>query len=420
MTETASTSRTNLKVNGNRLWASLMDMAQIGPGVAGGNNRQALTTEDGEARRLLADWCQDIGLTVRTDRLGNMFARREGTEPDLDPVFVGSHLDTQPTGGKYDGVLGVLAALEAMRVLTESGVATRRPIVLVNWTNEEGTRYTPPIGGSSGYVGRFDVDHILDQCDAKGLRFRDELARIGWLGDERVGARPMHAYLELHIEQGPLLEAEGLDIGVVTHGQGTRWIEGVITGRDAHTGSTPMTMRRNAARGLARLIDLANDIAMAHAPDAVGTIAHVVVEPNSPNVIPGRIVFTADFRSHRLDVLTAMQDRFEREAAELCAALDLAFSSTISGSYDPPEFDPRAVAAVRDAAEQHGYAWRDMVSGAGHDASIIAATAPAAMVFCPCVGGLSHNEAEEITPQWAEAGANVLLGAAVALADSTG
>lgn len=418
MTATTPHSRSNLAVNGDRLWNSIMEIAKISPGVAGGNNRQTLTDGDGEARQLLADWCGELGLTLGVDRLGNMFARREGTEPELDPVFVGSHLDTQPTGGKYDGVLGVLAGLEIMRVLAESGAVTRRPIVLVNWTNEEGTRFTPPIAGSSAYIGRFDVDWLHDQRDARGLRLGDELARIGWLGDEPVSARRMHCYLELHIEQGPILEAEGLDIGVVTHGQGTRWIEGVIVGRDSHAGSTPMTMRRDAARGLARLIDLANDIAMAHAPNAVGTIAHIDVVPNSPNVIPGRVVFTADFRSHRVDILEEMQARFEREAAELCAQLDLGFSSKVTGAYDPPAFDPRVVSEVRGAAERFGYGWREIVSGAGHDASLIATVAPAAMVMCPCVGGLSHNEAEEITPQWAEAGANVLLGAAVALADA--
>ena len=403
----------NLRVDSGRLWQSLMDMAEIGPGIAGGNNRQALTDADGAARRLLARWCEDAGLTLTTDGLGNMFARREGTRPELDPVCIGSHLDTQPTGGRYDGVLGVLAALEAIRVMNAHEVVTRRPIVLVNWTNEEGTRFAPPIMGSSVFAGRYTLDEVHDSRDAEGLRLGDELARIGWHGEAPVGAQPMHCYFELHIEQGPVLETAGDEIGVVTHGQGNRWIEGTITGRDAHTGSTPMDMRRDAARGLARLIDLANEIAMDNAPDAVGTIAHADLHPNSRNVIAGKVVFTADLRSHRPDVLARMQARFEQEAAEACAALDLGFDSRIVGSYEPPVFDPGCVAAVRNAAERGGYAWRDLVSGAGHDASVINTVVPAAMVMCPCVGGLSHNEAEEITPRWAEAGANVLMHAAL-------
>jgi N-carbamoyl-L-amino-acid hydrolase len=408
--------RANLAVDGARLWESLMEMATIGPGVAGGNNRQTLTDADGEARRLFARWCEALGMTLATDRIGNMFALRPGTEPGLDPVCLGSHLDTQPTGGKYDGVLGVLAALEAVRAMDEHGIATRRPILIANWTNEEGTRFTPPIMGSSVFAGRYTLEEVCDSRDAAGLRLGDELARIGWQGEAEPGRQPMHCYLELHIEQGPILEAEGREIGVVTHGQGTRWIEGRIAGRDAHTGSTPMGMRRDAARGLARLIDLAHDIATAHAPNAVGTIARIDVRPNSTNVIPGEVVFTADFRSHLPDVLQGMQARFEAEAPAACAALGLGFESRVTGAYDPPEFDPRLVGEIRAAADRLGYRWRDMVSGAGHDASVLNEVVPSAMIMCPCVGGLSHNEAEEITPAWAEAGANVLLHAALALA----
>jgi N-carbamoyl-L-amino-acid hydrolase len=416
MSEPTDPTRANLLVDGARLWDSLMAMAKIGPGVAGGNDRQTLTDADGAARRLFARWCEAEGLSLSTDRIGNMFARREGAEPELDPVCLGSHLDTQPTGGKYDGVLGVLAALEAVRVLNEHGVTTRRPILIANWTNEEGTRFTPPIMGSSVHAGRYELDWIHDRRDAAGLRVGDELARIGWLGDAPVGALRMHGYFELHIEQGPILEAEDCEIGVVPHGQGTRWIEGTISGQDAHTGSTPMGMRRDSARGLARLIDLAHDIAIAHAPDAVGTIAHVEVHPNSPNVIPGRIVFTADFRSHVPAILEDMQARFERAAPEACASLGLGFESRVTGAYDPPTFAPELVDAVRGAADRLGYRWREIVSGAGHDASVLNAVVPAAMIMCPCVGGLSHNEAEEITPGWAEAGANVLLHAALTIA----
>lgn len=410
--------RANLSIDSDRLWASLMEMAKIGPGVAGGNNRQALTDADGEARRLFADWCAELGLDLTTDGIGNMFALRAGTDPALDPVCIGSHLDTQPTGGKYDGVLGVLAALEAVRVLEDRNIETRRPILIVNWTNEEGTRFTPPIMGSSVFTGRYRLEDVYESRDADGLRLGDEIARIGWKGDAEAGAQPMHCYIELHIEQGPLLEAAGHQIGVVTHGQGTRWIEGRIRGQDAHTGSTPMGMRRDAARGLARLIDLAHDIAIAQAPNAVGTIAHVDVHPNSRNVIPGEVVFTADFRSHLPEVLSDMQASFEAAAPKICAALGLGYDSRVTGAYEPPEFAPRIVSEVRAAAERLGYGWSDIVSGAGHDASVLNAVVPSAMIMCPCVGGLSHNEAEEITPEWAAAGANVLLHAALALAEA--
>lgn len=411
------TPRANLSVDGHRLWNSLMDMARIGPGVAGGNNRQALTDADGEARALFASWCKALGLTITTDRIGNMFARREGADAALDPVCLGSHLDTQPTGGKYDGVLGVLAALEAVRVLEDRNIATRRSILLVNWTNEEGTRFTPPIMGSSVFTGRYALEDVYESRDADGVRLGDEIERIGWRGEAEVGHQPMHCYLELHIEQGPLLEAAEKQIGVVTHGQGTRWIEGRIKGQDAHTGSTPMGMRRDAARGLGRLIDLAHDIAIAQAPNAVGTIAHIDVHPNSRNVIPGEIVFTADFRSHLPEVLASMQARFEAAAPQICAALGLGYDSRVTGAYEPPEFDARLVGAIRSAADRLGYGWSDLVSGAGHDASVMNAQVPSGMIMCPCVGGLSHNEAEEITPEWAEAGANVLLHAAIALAE---
>jgi N-carbamoyl-L-amino-acid hydrolase len=410
----------NLTIDGARLWDSLMEMAKIGPGVAGGNDRQALTDEDGEGRRLLQAWAEAEGLTMGVDRMGTMFLRREGAEPDLDPVAIGSHLDTQPTGGKYDGVLGVLGGLEVIRTLNALGVRTRRPILLTNWTNEEGTRFAPAMLASGVYAGVIDEAWAQDRTDAKGLRFGDELARIGWRGDEAPGARKLHAFFELHIEQGPILEAEGADIGVVTHGQGLRWIECTVTGKESHTGSTPMALRRNAGRGLAQLTELVHEIAMKHQPNAVGAIGHVEVYPNSRNIIPGRVVFTVDFRSHLIDVLRAMEAEFAERAPALCAALGLGFESTISGQFDPPAFDPACVGMVRAAAERLGYAHRDIVSGAGHDACWINRVAPTAMIMVPCVDGLSHNEAEEITPEWAAKGTNVLLHAVLEAAEVVG
>jgi beta-ureidopropionase / N-carbamoyl-L-amino-acid hydrolase len=410
----------NLRINGDRLWDSIHEMAEIGPGVAGGNNRQTLTDDDGKGRHLFKRWCEAAGMSVGVDKMGTMFARREGEDPSLDPVYVGSHLDTQPTGGRYDGVLGVLGGLEVIRTLNDLGIKTKRPIVVVNWTNEEGTRFAPAMLASGVFAGVHELDWAYDRKDAKGLRFGDELERIGWKGDEEVGARKIHALFELHIEQGPILEAEGKDIGVVTHGQGLRWIECTVTGKESHTGSTPMKMRRNAGRGLAQITELVHEIAMKRQPNAVGAIGHIDVYPNSRNIIPGKVVFTIDFRSHVLDTLNAMVAELGEKAPGICEALGVTFESTIVGQFDPPAFDESCVKAVRDAAERLGYSHMNIVSGAGHDACWINRVAPTAMVMCPCVDGLSHNEAEEISKEWATAGADVLFHAVVETAEIVG
>ncbi|KPP83837.1 MAG: N-carbamoyl-L-amino-acid hydrolase [Rhodobacteraceae bacterium HLUCCA08] len=410
----------NLTINGDRLWDSLMEMARIGPGIAGGNNRQTLTDEDAEGRALFQRWCEAAGLSMGVDEMGNMFARRDGTDPDALPVYVGSHLDTQPTGGKYDGVLGVLGGLEIIRTLNDLNIKTRHPIVVTNWTNEEGTRFAPAMLASGVFAGVHDLDWAYGRTDAAGKRFGDELERIGWKGDEKVGARKMHAFFELHIEQGPILEAEGVDIGVVTHGQGLRWIECTVTGKESHTGSTPMHMRRNAGRGLARVTELVHEIAMKNQPNAVGAIGHVDVYPNSRNIIPGKVVFTVDMRTHILDKLNAMVAELMERAPKLCEEIGVGFEAQIVGQFDPPAFDEACVAAVRGAAERLGYSHKDIVSGAGHDACWINDVAPTAMVMCPCVDGLSHNEAEEISPDWAKAGADVLFHAVVETAEIVG
>ncbi|MGB0440672.1 MAG: Zn-dependent hydrolase, partial [Paracoccaceae bacterium] len=353
----------NIKINGDRLWDSLMEMAKIGPGIAGGNNRQTLTDDDAKGRALFQQWCEEAGCCMGLDQIGNMFARREGTDPDAQPVYVGSHLDTQPTGGKYDGVLGVLGGLEILRSLNDLGIQTRRPIVVVNWTNEEGTRFAPAMLASGVFAGKHALAWAENRVDAEGKRFGDELDRIGWRGDEPVGARDIHAFFELHIEQGPILEAEGKDVGVVTHGQGLRWIECTITGKESHTGSTPMHMRKNAGRGLARVTELVHDIAMRHQPNAVGAIGHVDVYPNSRNIIPGKVVCTVDMRTHLLDKLNAMVAEFEARAPVLCQEIGVDFSCEIVGQFDPPAFDTGCVAAIRSAAERLGYSHMDIVSG---------------------------------------------------------
>ena len=399
----------NLRIDPDRLWDSLMEMAKIGPGVAGGNNRQTLTDEDAEGRALFQTWCEKAGMDMGVDTMGNMFATRAGTDPDALPVYVGSHLDTQPTGGKYDGVLGVLGGLELVRTLNDLDVSTKHPIVVVNWTNEEGTRFAPAMLASGVFAGRHEQDWAYDRTDSDGKKFGDELKRIGWVGDEKVGSRKMHAMFELHIEQGPILEAENKDIGVVTHGQGLRWIECKITGKESHTGSTPMHMRKNAGRGLALVTELVHEIAMKNQPNAVGAIGHIDVYPNSRNIIPGQIVCTIDMRTHLLDKLQSMVAELEERAPKLCEQIGVEFECSIVGQFDPPAFDEGCVSAVREAAEELGYSHMDIISGAGHDACWINDLAPTAMIMCPCEDGLSHNEAEEISKEWAQAGTDVLL-----------
>ena len=394
-----------------------MEMAKIGPGIAGGNNRQTLTDEDGEGRHLFKSWCEAAGLEMGVDQMGTMFARREGTDPDALPVYVGSHLDTQPTGGKFDGVLGVLGGLEVIRTLNDLDIKTKHPIVVTNWTNEEGTRYAPAMLASGVFAGVHEQDWAYDRVDAKGKRFGDELERIGWKGDEPVGARKMKAFFELHIEQGPILEDEGIDIGVVTHGQGLKWLQVTLTGRESHTGSTPMPKRRNAGLGMARVTELVHEIAMDYQPDAVGAIGHMEVYPNSRNIIAGRTVFTIDIRSPDKEVLDTMDGRIRGGIALICEALDIKFEIEQVGHFDPVTFDEGCVKAIRDAADRLGYSHRNIVSGAGHDACWINRVAPTAMVMCPCVDGLSHNEAEDISREWAAAGADVLFHAVVETAE---
>ena len=399
----------NLRINADRLWDSIHEIAKIGPGVAGGNNRQTLTDEDGEGRRLFRRWCEEAGLEMGVDKMGTMFATRAGTDPEALPVYVGSHLDTQPTGGRYDGVLGVLGGLEVVRTLNDLGIRTRHPIVVTNWTNEEGTRFAPAMLASGVFAGEHDLDWAYARQDKDGKRFGDELERIGFKGDEEVGARRIKAFFELHIEQGPILEDEGIDIGVVTHGQGLWWLQVTLTGKEAHTGSTPMPKRRNAGLGMARITELVHEVAMDYQPDAVGAIGHMEVYPNSRNVIPGQVFFTVDFRHPNAKVLEGMDQALREGAARIAEdlKLDMAFEQIW---YSPPvPFAEPCVSSVRKATEALGLSHRDMVSGAGHDACYIARVAPTSMIFVPCEKGISHNELERADAGDLAAGCNVLL-----------
>ncbi len=407
----------NLRINPDRLWDSIHELAEIGPGIAGGSNRQTLTDDDAKGRNLFRWWCEDADMTMGVDQMGTMFARREGEDPSLDPVYIGSHLDTQPTGGRYDGVLGVLSGLEVIRTMNDLGIKTRRPVVVVNWTNEEGARFAPAMLASGVFAGVHTLDYAYGRKDPDGKTFGDELKRIGWVGDEKVGDRKMHAYFEYHIEQGPILEAEHKQIGVVTHGQGLWWLEFTLTGKEAHTGSTPMNMRVNAGLAMARILEMVQTVAMSEQPGAVGGVGQMKFSPNSRNVLPGTVVFTVDIRSPEQAKLDRMRARIEAEAPKICDALGVGCAVEAVGHFDPVTFDPTLVARVRDAAEKLGYSHMNIISGAGHDACWTNRVAPSTMIMCPCVGGLSHNEAEDISKDWASAGADVLFHAVVETAE---
>ena len=409
----------NFTVNGERLWASLMELARIGATAKGGVCRLAASDLDGEARRLFVGWCEAAGCAVTVDRIGNIFARRPGRNPALPPVMAGSHLDTQPTGGKFDGAYGVMAGLEIVRTLNDLGYETEAPIEIVAWTNEEGSRFSPAMVGSGAFAGVFALDAALATRDnnAPDLTLGGELDRIGFSGATPVGERPVAAYFEAHIEQGPILEAAGLPVGIVTGAQGQRWYEITVTGQEAHAGPTPMPRRRDALVGAARMIDAVNKIGNAHAPHACATVGFVQVSPNSRNTIPGRVFFTVDFRHPDDDVLTAMDGELRAACAEAAATQNLEAAVEEFWYFPPTPFDPRLVGAVRDAAAAQGYPHRDIISGAGHDAVYMARVAPSAMVFVPCVGGISHNEIEDAKPEDLAAGCNVLLNALLETAD---
>ena len=416
------TSNVDLLVNGERLLASLAEMAKLGATAKGGVNRQTLTGLDAEARNLFCSWCQAAGLTVRVDRMGNMFARRAGRNNSRDPVQTGSHLDTQPTGGRYDGALGVLAGLEVMRALNDADFVTEAPLELVMWTNEEGCRFAPSMMGSGVHAGLLDQDAMMRVKDPAGHEFGDALREIGYHGPEPCTHRHNRtaAMVELHIEQGPLLEDEGIDIGVVTGGQAQRWYEINLVGMESHAGTTPMPVRRDALVVAAAIVSAVRALAQRFAPDARATCGVLDARPNSRNVIPGSAFLTVDLRHPDTDVLTAM-DAVLRKAATEAAATETV-DCEIRQILEVPAvaLDAEAVEAVRSASCDLSYSHRDIVSGAGHDAMNVARVAPAGMVFIPCVDGISHNEIEDALPDDIVRGANVLLRALVDLADRSG
>jgi beta-ureidopropionase / N-carbamoyl-L-amino-acid hydrolase len=405
-----------LRINGERLWDSLMQVAKIGATEKGGSCRLALTDLDKEARDLFVRWCKEAGCSIRIDKMGNVFARRSGRDDSLPPVMTGSHIDTQPTGGRFDGVYGVLAGLEVIRTLNDHGVETNHPIEASIWTNEEGSRFAPAMVASGVFAGVFDLDYGLSRADEHGKTMGEELARIGYAGPDEVGGRPVHAFFEVHIEQGPILEEEGLPVGVVTHGQGQRWYELTLTGVESHAGPTPMRRRKDALLGAARVVELVNRVGLEHAPLACATVGMMKVFPNSRNVIPGRVFLTLDIRHPHDAVLAKMDASLRAGIEEIAAGIGLGKELEQIFYYAPVPFDEGCVAAVRSAARTLGYEHRDIVAGAGHDACYLSKVAPASMIFVPCIGGISHNEVEDAKPEWITAGGDVLLHAMLAKA----
>jgi N-carbamoyl-L-amino-acid hydrolase len=411
---------TNVPLSGARLWDSLMEMARIGATAKGGSNRQTLTDLDSEGRHLLVRWAEAAGARLAVDRVGNMMLTRPGRDPARKPVAFGSHLDTQPTGGKFDGVLGVLAGLEILRAVQEAGIETEAPLMLINWTNEEGARFSPPMMGSGAAMGIFTEDEVLAKQDTEGQVFGAELSRIGWQGEADPAAlRDIGAYLELHIEQGKLLEDAGKTVGVVTHALAQNWLEVTIEGEEAHGGS-PMAGRRDAMMAAAPLIAAIEEIALATVTEAGepgrATVGRLTVYPDSRNIAPSRIWFSIDTRHHDPALLARMAEEIRARATAIAAARGVTIRVEDFWYSPHTPFDATLVNRVRDAAQRLGFAHMDMPTGIGHDAVYVARRVPTTMIFCPCHGGLSHNEAESITPEWAEAGMRVLADAVLATA----
>jgi len=404
-------------INSQRLWDALMELARIGATPKGGVRRLALSEEDRRGRDCFVGWCRAAGLAVEVDAIGNIFARRAGTVPDLPPVAIGSHLDSQPSGGKFDGAYGVMAGLEVLRTLDDAGVRTRAPIEVVAWTNEEGSRFVPTCMGSGVYAGVHTLEHVLKQRDVDGVSVGDALAGIGY-----DGAAPPHrldAYFEAHIEQGPVLEEQRKTIGVVLGALGQRWFDVVVLGQDAHAGPTPMQTRRDALLAASRLVGEVHRIGSGYPDYARGTVGFMAVKPNSRNVVPGEVRMSVDLRSASWSTLDAMVDDLWRCIAAVQDECRVEISLDEVVAFAPSRFAEELVAHVRDAAERLGHSHLDIVSGAAHDAVYVSRVAPTAMIFVPCAGGISHNELESARPEDLAAGCDVLLQAVLRRAQAT-
>ena len=408
----------NLTINGDRLWQSLMEMAKIGATEKGGCCRLALTDLDKQARDLFVQWCKEAGCVVTVDQVGNIFARRPGSDNELPPIMTGSHLDTQPTGGKFDGVFGVLAGLEVLRTLQDHNVKTKAPIEVSVWTNEEGSRFAPAMMGSGVVAGRFSLEELLQKTDVEGKVFGEELKRIGYVGDVPATQKPIGAFFEAHIEQGPYLEAEEKTIGVVNKGQGQRWYDVTILGRESHAGTTPMPLRSDALAAAAKLINEVERIAHGNQPHACGTVGFMQVHPNSRNTIPGQISMSVDLRHPDDAILSKMDLELKGFCEYLPGLTGVDLSLDPIWYYAPVIFSEKCIDAVRNGARTQGYSHMDIFAGAGHDACYIADFAPASMIFIPCENGISHNEIENAALSDIVAGGNVLLSAMLEMANA--
>ncbi len=399
----------DIPVNEGRLWRSLVDMGKVGALPHGGCCRTALSAEDKAGRDLFVSWCREAGCEIAFDVVGNIFARRPGKDPKRAAVATGSHLDTQPHGGKFDGIYGVLAGLEVVRALNDAGVKTAAPIDVVVWTNEEGVRFSPPLAGSSAFAGVTDVETIHSAVTLDGTTVLQDLEATGYLGQERPGTRRFDCFVEAHIEQGPILEAERKTIGVVTRIQGLRWLKVTVTGMDGHAGTTPMNRRRDALLGAAEMVLAINRLAREQDEWARLTNGRFQVEPNSGATIPGRVVFNCDLRHPDAATLQALDDRMQQAMRGIAKSSGLTVEIERVMDKPPVQFDAELIDTIRETARRLGYVSLDMLSGAGHDAMNVARVAPTGMIFVPCKDGLSHNEAESATPEHLAAGAHTLL-----------
>ncbi|REG83189.1 Zn-dependent hydrolase [Marinomonas pollencensis] len=407
-----------IKVTGSRLWQSLMDLAKVGATPLGGNCRLALTDEDKAGRDLVISWFRDEGMSIRIDQIGNIFARREGRQTDLAPVMCGSHIDTQPTGGRFDGNYGVLAGLEVIRTLNEHKIETDHPIDVAIWTNEEGSRFVPVMMGSGVFSNTLTLEEALSAQDKAGISVRDELKRIGYAGTETVGGYDVKAYFEAHIEQGPVLDTENLPVGVVSGALGLYWYDVIVTGQECHAGPSPMSYRRDALKTSSQLINRILTIADSRQPDGRVTVGELDMHPNSRNVVPGRVKFSVDLRHSDKAELDKMHDEFTALLqAEKKEGIEIELK--VVQKMPPTHFNKDCINRVRDAVNALKLPHIEMISGAGHDAVYLSRTIPTAMIFVPCIGGISHNEIEDARPDELEAGAHVLLNAMLAEAGST-
>jgi beta-ureidopropionase / N-carbamoyl-L-amino-acid hydrolase len=398
-----------IRINSKRLWDSLMQLAAIGATPKGGVCRLALTELDKQGRDLVVSWAREAGMTVTVDKIGNIFMKRAGKNNALPPIGTGSHIDTQPTGGKFDGNYGVLAGIEVVRTLNDHGIQTEAPIEVSVWTNEEGSRFVPVMMGSGVFAGAFTLEHAYAAKDTQGKTVRDELAAIGYLGEAEVGNHPFGAFFETHIEQGPVLEDAGKSIGIVSGVLGLRWYDCEVTGMEAHAGPTPMKLRKDALQVATKIMQEVVAIAHRYPPYGRGTVGFLQNFPNSRNVIPGKVKFSIDLRNVDAERLDTMDKEIRAFIAKEAESTGLGITIEQVSHFEPCPFETNCVAAVRAGAEQYGYSAMEVVSGAGHDAVYMARLAPAGMIFIPCKDGISHNEIEDAKPEHIEAGCNVLL-----------